>query len=125
MAHVAEAVEAPPAHTGYRVVIEPSPARIRAVNRGETVADIARALIKHETRLQPVYYFPRADVRMDLLQRTSEHTHCPFKGNASYWSLVVGGESAENAAWSYEEPFAEVSEIKEYISFYMDRVTIL
>ncbi len=122
MAHLAEAVEAPPAHTGYRVVIEPSPARIRAVYRGETVADSARALIMHETRLPPVYYFPRADVRMDLLQRTREHTHCPFKGNASYWSLVAGGGSAENAAWSYEEAYDESSAVEGYIAFDWDAI---
>ncbi|MEE3050384.1 MAG: DUF427 domain-containing protein [Pseudomonadota bacterium] len=50
---------------------------------------------------------------------------CPDKGNAAYWSIEVGGETVENAAWSYEEPFDEVSEIKGYLSFYLDRVNIL
>jgi len=117
MTHIAEAVEAPPAHTGYRVVIEPSPARVRAVFGGETVADSARALVMHETRLPPVYYFPRADVRMDLLRRTDRLTHCPFKGNASYWSLAAGGAVAENAAWSYEDPYDESSSVEGYIAF--------
>jgi class 3 adenylate cyclase/uncharacterized protein (DUF427 family) len=117
MTHIAEAVEAPPAHTGYRVVIEPSPARVRAVFGGETVADSTSALVMHETRLPPVYYFPRADVRMDLLQPTNHLTHCPFKGNASYWSIAAGGAVAENAAWSYQDPYDESSSVEGYIAF--------
>ncbi len=105
------------AHDGYRVVIEPRGERVRVVFNGETVADSTRALLMHETRLPSAYYFPIADVRTDFLLRNEFHTHCPFKGNASYWSLKVGERAAENAVWSYEEPYDEASGIGGYIAF--------
>jgi len=111
-------------HTGYRLIIEPSDKRIRAIFNGETVADSARALIMQETRLPAAYYFPRDDVRMDLLEATDRRTYCPFKGNASHWSLTVDGKTAENVAWSYESPFDEAAMVEGYIAFYwepMDR----
>ena len=102
--------------------MEESAKRVRAVFAGETVADSTGVLIMHETRLRPAFYFPREDVRMDLLVRTDRHTHCPFKGNASYYSLVVGEAIAENAAWSYEEPFDESSMVEGYVAFDWDAV---
>ena len=85
--------------------------------QGQTIADSSNALVMHETRLAPVFYFPREDVRMDLLVKSSRRTHCPFKGNASYWTIQVGSRSAENAAWSYEDPYDESSIVKRYIAF--------
>ncbi|HUT47938.1 MAG TPA: DUF427 domain-containing protein [Alphaproteobacteria bacterium] len=104
-------------HAGYRVVIEPSATRVRAVFNGETIADSDRALVMRETRLRWVYYFPRADVRMDLLTRKPQRTHCPFKGDASYWSLAVGDRVAEDAVWSYEDPFDEAMSVRDYVAF--------
>jgi uncharacterized protein (DUF427 family) len=66
-----------------------------------------------------VYYIPRQDVRMDRLVRSSHHTYCPFKGQASYYSLTNG---AENAVWTYEEPYDEMLAIKERMAFYPDKV---
>ena len=109
-------------HAGYRLTIEPSGQRIQAVFNGETVADSRRAKIMHETRLRPVYYFPRDDVRMDLLTRTDHRTYCPFKGNASYWSLTVGDRTAENAVWSYENPFDEAELVGNYVAFYAHQI---
>lgn len=114
---VGMALADPVAHDGYRVVIEPTDDRIRVVFNGETVADSTRTLLMHETRLPSVYYFPRADVRTEFLLRNDFHTHCPFKGNASYWSLKVGDRSAENAVWSYEDPYDEASGIGGYVAF--------
>ncbi len=105
------------AHEGYRLSLEPDPRRIRAEFQGETVTDSSTALVMHETRLAPVFYFPREDVRMDLLVKSDHHTHCPFKGNASYWTIRVGEISAKDAAWSYETPYDETSGVKEYIAF--------
>ncbi len=107
----------PTSHAGYRVVIEPSAEPIRVLYRGEPIADSARALVMHETRLASVFYFPRADVRMDLLARTERRTNCPFKGNASYFTLRLGEAVVENAAWSYEDPFDESAMVKDYIAF--------
>jgi len=108
------------ARDGYRVSIEPSGERIRVVFNGETVADSGDVLLMHETRLPSVYYFPIADVRADFLIRNDLHTHCPFKGNASYWSLKVGDRTAENAVWAYEDPYDEASGMDEYVAFDWD-----
>jgi uncharacterized protein (DUF427 family)/class 3 adenylate cyclase len=106
----------------YRIEIEPSPKRVRVVFRGVTVADTTRALVLRETRLPPVYYLPKADVRMDLLEPTAYRTHCPFKGDASYWTLRVGDEVAENAVWAYDEPLPEAEPIRGHVAFYRNRM---
>jgi adenylate cyclase len=105
------------AREGYRVSIFPSQHRIRAVVNGETIADSSRTLVMRETRLPLVYYFHPDDVCDDLLVRTEHHTNCPFKGNASYWSVNAGGKTAVNAAWSYEDAFDEALSVKGYIAF--------
>ena len=105
----------------YELKVEAEPKRMRVVFNGETIADSTKTLLLHETRLPDYHYFPRADVRMEFLRRTDHHTFCPYKGNASYWSIEVGDETMENGAWSYEEPYEEASEINGYISFYLDR----
>jgi uncharacterized protein (DUF427 family) len=114
-------VHAPSDHVLY---FEDSPRRVRAVLGGETVADSRRAKLMHETRHLPIYYFPREDVRMDLLEATDHTTHCPFKGDASYWSVRVGESVAENAVWGYPEPIDSAPPLAGYVAFYfrkMDR----
>jgi adenylate cyclase len=106
----------------YEIRFEPSPRRVRVEFNGTWIADSSRALILHETRLPPAYYFPREDVSTALLEKTERVTHCPFKGNASYWTVRAGGASAENAAWSYDEPYDDARPIRRYLSFYPDRV---
>lgn len=90
--------------TEHRIAIEPSPKRVRAVVGGETLADSLAALLLLEAEHGPVYYFPRSNVQMDLLQATDHHSHCPYKGDASYWSIAASGRTVENAVWSYENP---------------------
>ena len=107
----------------YQIRFEPSPRRVRVEFDGTWVADSERALILHETRLPPAYYFPREDVQVALLEKTEQVTHCPIRGNATYWTLRAAGALAENAAWSYEEPYEEGAPVKGYISFYPDRVS--
>ena len=89
---------------------------------GVTIADSSRAILFREGSMAPVYYFPRDDVRMDLMRRSQHKTHCPFKGDASYWSLTVGEKSLQNVVWSYEKPIDEVESIKSLIAFYMDHL---
>ena len=110
------------ANPDYKIVFEPSPRRVRVKFNGETVADSANAHLLFETRHLPVYYFPRSDVRMDLMAPTEHHTFCPYKGEASYWTLRVGDRVAENAVWGYPDPFEEVAVIKDFVAFYWDRV---
>ena len=104
---------------------EPSKKRVRIEFNGARIADSSRALVLHETRLPPAYYFPGEDVRMDFLARTEHRTHCPFKGNASYWSVKVGDQVAENAVWAYEEPYREAEPVRGYLSFYRDKVSVV
>jgi len=106
----------------YRITFEPSPRRVRIRFNGEIIVDSTHAHLLFETRHLPVYYFPQADIRMDLLTATPHQTFCPYKGDASYWSVTVGGKTAENAAWAYRAPFDEVAAIKDYVAFYWNRM---
>jgi uncharacterized protein (DUF427 family) len=106
----------------YRVELKPNPKRVLIRLDGEVLVDSARSFEVCETKLPPILYFPREDVRMEHLERTDHETFCPFKGEASYWTLRVGEHSEANAAWSYEDPFDEVAGLKNYLAFYSDRV---
>ena len=100
--------------------IAPYPYRVQASRHGQLIVDSRSARVMHETRLADVLYFPRSDVRMEMLEPSPHRTHCPFKGNASYFSLVLDGERIDNAAWSYEQPLDGAQEITDYIAFYPD-----
>jgi uncharacterized protein (DUF427 family) len=104
-----------PRHLLY---FEPTPKRIRVEFGGETIADSTGVHLLFETRLLPVYYFPVADVREDLLRRTDHTTHCPVKGDAAYWTVAAGGRTAENAVWGYPDPIAPW--LTGYVAFYWD-----
>ena len=112
-------------HVGYRMLIEPYHARLRATFNGETIVDSKRAMVMRETRLKPVFYFPREDVRMDLLTRTDHRTYCPFKGKASYWDLLAGLNRAENGLWCYKAPYDEAMAIKGYVAFYQSAASVI
>lgn len=104
----------------YTFSLSPLGKQMRAEFAGLTIVDSHRAVIMLETRLPPVRYFPMEDVRMDLMQKTSHHTNCPFKGNASYWTLKAGGREIENVMWGYENPYPEAVDIEGYVAFYDD-----
>lgn len=106
----------------YRIAIEPTEKRVKVVFNGKVIADSTRALVLRETRLQPVYYLPREDIAMDSLIASDHRTYCPFKGTASYWNVKVGDQTAENAAWSYEDPIEEALGIRGYIAFYWNKM---
>ena len=91
---------------------------------GKVLADSRDALTLQEANYPPVQYIPRKDVEMARLLRTEHATHCPYKGDASYYSIPEGGERTVNAVWSYETPHEAVAEIKDHLAFYPDRVTI-
>jgi uncharacterized protein (DUF427 family) len=112
--------EAPP--PGRTIYLETTPKRIRVEVGGEVIADSRRAMILHESGLQPIYYFPRTDVRADVLTPTERHTHCPKKGDASYYTISAGGETVENGAWYYPEPLPDAPFIKDLVAFYFDRM---
>jgi uncharacterized protein (DUF427 family) len=96
--------------------------RVRVTFAGRVIADTAQALTLKEASYKPVHYIPRADTKMDLLQPTAHASHCPYKGDASYFSISADGHLAENAVWSYQQPYPAMAEIKDYLAFYPDRV---
>src|SRR6266540_82276 len=106
----------------HKIEVEPSPRWVRVVFNGATIADSKRVKLLREGGHRPVYYFPTEDVRMELLEPTDQHTQCPYKGDASYWTLRVGDRAADNAAWSYLEPFPERDDIRGYVAFYWNKV---
>ena len=106
----------------HPISIEPHPQRVRIMFNGRAVADTTRALVLRETTYQPVYYIPREDADMTAFERTSHATHCPYKGDASYYSIRVGDRVSENAIWTYEQPFPAVGEISGRLAFYPNRV---
>jgi uncharacterized protein (DUF427 family) len=107
---------------GHWVDTEPSPRHVRAVVGGVVVADSKRVLLLRERGHTGVYYFPMDDVRTDLLERSERSSHCPYKGDASYWSLSVDGRRVEDAVWAYEDPLPERTDIKGYVAFYWDKL---
>lgn len=96
--------------------------RVRVVFAGEVIADTTRALTLNEAGYAPVHYIPRADVAMSRLKPTAHASHCPYKGDANYFSISADGRTADNAAWSYEQPFPAMAEIAGYLAFYPNRV---
>jgi uncharacterized protein (DUF427 family) len=103
----------------HRIVTAPAGKRVQVSLKGEVIADSADAVRMEEGSYPAVYYFPRKDVRMERLERTEHHTYCPFKGQASYYSLKGG---PENAVWSYETPYDEMLAIRDLLAFYPDKV---
>ena len=106
----------------HPITIEPNPNRVTVMLGGRTIADTTAALTLREASLPPVQYIPRQDVDMAALQRTAHSTHCPYKGDAAYYSATVDGRSAENAVWTYENPYPAVAQIREHVAFYPSRV---
>ena len=109
----------------HPITIRPNPARVVVRVAGQVIADTTAALTLREASYPPVSYIPRADVDMDLLGRTAHTSWCPYKGEASYFSIVTGGPRSDNAVWSYETPFDAVAQIKDHLAFYPDRVDII
>jgi uncharacterized protein (DUF427 family) len=91
---------------------------------GEVLAETRRPLLLVETGLPPRWYIPRADVRFELLRPTDASTTCPYKGDASYFSAVIGGAEHENIAWSYVAPIPECPKIEQAICFFNERVEL-
>jgi uncharacterized protein (DUF427 family) len=106
----------------HPIAIEAHPARVTVTVAGRVVADTGHALALREASYPPVFYIPRRDVDMSLLERTDHATHCPFKGDAAYYSIPAGGRHAANAVWTYESPYDAVAAIKDHLAFYPDRV---
>jgi uncharacterized protein (DUF427 family) len=106
----------------HPISVERNAGRVIVSVAGRVIADTREALTLHEAHYPAVQYIPRKDVDMTLLSPTDHTTYCPYKGDASYFSIPLGGERSINAVWSYEAPFAAVAEIRDHLAFYPDRV---
>jgi len=106
----------------HPITIERNPKRVVVSVAGSVIADTRAALTLREASYPAVLYIPRRDVDMSLLKRTDHSTYCPYKGDCAYYSVPIGAERSVNAVWTYEAPFAAVSEIKDYLAFYPSRV---
>ena len=108
----------------YAVTSKPLGQLAKIIFNGEVVAESSEALLVSETRHADVVYLPRSALKQSFFTATDHSTYCPFKGHANYWSANVGGETSENIVWSYEDPYPEVAELENYLSFYTDRVNV-
>ena len=106
----------------HPIRLEPNPHRVRVVLGGVIVAETTRAITLKEATMPPVQYIPREDAMMDLFDPTERTTHCPYKGDASYFTVTAGGLVADNAVWSYEKPFGAVEAIAGHLAFYPNKV---
>ncbi|KDQ69654.1 DUF427 domain-containing protein [Streptomyces halstedii] len=99
---------------GHRITVEPGTEHVRAVRDGQVLAESRRPLVLRETGCPPRYYLPPEDVRTELLTPSGTRTHCPFKGDASYWSVP----GATDAVWAYPKPKEQVAAIRGHYCFY-------
>ena len=106
----------------HPITIEANSSRVRVTVDGKLIADTRDALTLREASYPPVQYIPRRDVDMAALTRSEHTTYCPYKGDASYYSIPAGGDRSLNAVWTYETPFDAMAQIKDYVAFYPDRV---
>jgi uncharacterized protein (DUF427 family) len=106
----------------HPITIEANSSHVVVKVGGKVIADTRDALTLREASYPPVQYIPRRDVDMAALTRSEHTTDCPYKGDASYYSIPAGGDRSLNAVWTYETPFEAMAQIKDHIAFYPDRV---
>jgi len=106
----------------HPITITPTAGRVVVTVAGKVVADTRAALTLQESTYPATQYIPLADVDESLLERTATESYCPFKGDASYYSIPIGGDQAVDAIWEYQNPHDAVAEIKGHVAFYPNRV---
>lgn len=106
----------------HPITVTPTTERVVVTVAGKVVADSRNAMTLQEASYPPVQYIPLADVDQSLLERTSTQSYCPYKGDAGYYSVPIGGEKAVDAVWEYPEPHPPVAAIKGHVAFYPSRV---
>lgn len=108
----------------YEVLIEPLNQNVEVLYDGSVIAQSNDALLVKETRHADVVYLPPESLVEELFTATDHSTYCPFKGHASYWQLTVNDKVEDNVVWAYPTPYEEVLPLKDYVSFYTDRVEL-
>ena len=108
----------------HPITITQNPRRVRVTAGDIVIAESTKALTLKEAKYPAVQYVPRQDANMALLERSDRVTHCPYKGDASYYSVKADGKTLDNAIWTYEAPFPAMTEISGHLAFYPDKVKI-
>ncbi len=108
----------------HPIAMEASRQRMRASFDEHVIAETDDVLVVREANYPPVYYFPMEDVDMAFLGKTDHKTYCPYKGEASYWSILMDGDLVENAVWSYEDPYPSTAALKGRVAFYPNHVEV-
>jgi len=108
----------------HPITVEPTPSRVVVKAGGRVIADTTRALTLQEADYPPVQYIPLDDVDPEALRRTDSESYCPYKGEASYYSLVTDGGVLTDAVWTYEQPYESVDTIAGHVAFYPQHVEI-
>jgi uncharacterized protein (DUF427 family) len=106
----------------HPITVQKNPDRVVVKVAGQVIADSRDALSLQEASYPAVQYIPRKDVDLTALERTTHESYCPYKGEASYYSVIPGGEKTVNAVWTYESPYDAVADIRDHVAFYPDRV---
>ncbi|MBN9233232.1 MULTISPECIES: DUF427 domain-containing protein [Phyllobacteriaceae] len=109
---------------GHTITVRPYQGTVTVGFAGAVIATSDRAQLLQEANYPPVLYMPFADIRFDALTPSDTSTHCPYKGDASYWSAGAGGETCRDVMWAYQDPYDEMLAIKDNGAFYPDRVDI-
>jgi uncharacterized protein (DUF427 family) len=108
----------------HPITITPAPRQVRVRFQNHVIASSDRALVLKEADYPPVFYIPREDVETGFMSKTAHTTHCPYKGDASYYSMLINGDLAENKIWSYEAPYPAMEQIRDLVAFYPDTFEI-
>jgi uncharacterized protein (DUF427 family) len=106
----------------HRLYFAEEPRRLRAIVDDKVVLDTTRARLLYETGIGPRIYAPLSDYAMDVFEATDTSTHCPFKGDASYWTLRINGRSEDDVLWTYKQPLPDATFLGSYAALYQDRV---
>ncbi len=108
----------------HPITVEPTGTRVTVRSGGRVIAETTNALTLQESTYPAVQYLPLADVDPAAIEHTDTHSYCPYKGTASYYSIVGGGDELVDSIWTYEQPYDAVAEIADHVAFYPDRVSI-
>ncbi len=108
----------------HPITITQNPRRVRVTDGDIVIAETSKALTLKEAKYPAVQYVPREDANMALVERTDRVNHCPYKGDASYYSVKADGKTLDNAIWTYDTPYPAMTEIAGHLAVYPDKVKI-
>jgi uncharacterized protein (DUF427 family) len=108
----------------HPITVEPAEGRVRVTYGDRVIVDTDRALVLTEASYPPVVYVPADDVDTHVLEPSAHRTYCPYKGDASYFTLRDGDRVAQDAVWRYAAPYDAVAQIAGHVAFYPQHVTI-